>query len=92
MVWSAANLDPEAFDHPLEVDFDRERNPHVAFASGFHRCLGSHLARLELRTAIGRFHERIPKYRLAAGTTPEYHNQGVRSVNPLVLDFDRSFR
>ena len=90
VVWSAANLDPEVFDHPLEVDFDRERNPHVAFASGFHRCLGSHLARLELRTAIGRFHERIPRYRLAEGATPKYHNQGVRSVNPLVLDFDRA--
>jgi cytochrome P450 len=80
VVWSAANLDPEAFDNPLEV----------AFASGFHRCLGSHLARLELRTALGRFHERIPRYRLAEGATPEYHNQGVRSVNPLVLDFERA--
>jgi len=90
VVWSAANLDSEVFDHPLEVDIDRERNPHVAFASGFHRCLGSHLARLELRVAIGRFHERIPRYRLIEGSTPEYHNQGVRSVNPLMLDFDRA--
>ena len=90
VIWSAANLDPDVFDHPLDVDFDREKIPHVAFASGFHRCLGSHLARLELRTAIGRLHERIPRYRLAEGATPEYHNQGVRSVNPLVLDFDRA--
>jgi cytochrome P450 len=92
VIWSAANLDPDVFDHPLDVDFDREKIPHVAFASGFHRCLGSHLARLELRTAIGRLHERIPRYRLAEGTIPEYHNQGVRSVNPLVLDFDRALR
>jgi cytochrome P450 len=90
VVWSSANLDGEVFDDPLEVDFDRARNPHVAFASGFHRCLGSHLARLELRVAIGRFHERIPTYRLAEGSSPEYHNQGVRSVNPLVLDFERA--
>jgi cytochrome P450 len=89
VLWSSANLDPSAFDDPMDVDFDRAKNPHVAFASGFHRCLGSHLARLELRVAIGRLHERIKDYRLAEGTAPQYHNMGVRSVNPLVLEFDR---
>ena len=47
--WAAANLDPEAFPDPLTVDLQRNPNKHIGFASGFHRCLGSHLARLELR-------------------------------------------
>ena len=62
--WSAANLDPDFFDDPLRVDLERSPNPHIAFASGFHRCLGSHLARLELRVALEQFHARIPDYTL----------------------------
>jgi cytochrome P450 len=63
--WAAANLDPAVFPDPLKVDLARSPNPHIAFASGFHRCLGSHLARLELRAALEQFHARIPDYRLA---------------------------
>jgi cytochrome P450 len=63
--WAAANLDPDFFPDPLTVDLERSPNPHIAFASGFHRCLGSHLARLELRAALERFHARIPDYELA---------------------------
>ena len=43
--WAAANVDPEAFDDPLTVRLDRAPNAHICFASGWHRCLGSHLAR-----------------------------------------------
>ncbi len=65
--WQAANVDPAAFGNPLDVDFDRRPNPHIGFASGFHRCLGSHLARMELHTALTVWHERIPDYRIKAG-------------------------
>ncbi|TQC43152.1 cytochrome P450 [Rhodococcus sp. WS4] len=83
--WASANLDPNAFDHPLEVDFHRARNPHVAFASGFHRCLGSHLARLELTVALEEFHKRIPQYELAPDTQLAFSHfpRGPRSL-PLV--------
>jgi cytochrome P450 len=70
--WSAANLDPAAFERPLEVDFDRAPNPHIGFASGYHRCLGSHLARMEMDTALRVFHERIPNYAVAPGETLTY--------------------
>ncbi|MGV0791458.1 cytochrome P450 [Mycolicibacterium sp. XJ1819] len=86
--WAAANLDPDTFDNPLEVDFTRKRSPHVAFASGFHRCLGSHLARLELRTALDEFHQRIPEYRLQPGATLEYETLPVRLVRPLPLEWE----
>jgi cytochrome P450 len=65
--WSAANLDPDAFDDPHHVHLERPANPHIAFASGWHRCLGSHLARMELRVALEEFHARIPSYRFAEG-------------------------
>jgi cytochrome P450 len=64
---SAANLDPAEFADPLEVQFDRENNRHLAFGGGVHRCLGSHLARRELRVALREWHRRIPDYSLSPG-------------------------
>jgi cytochrome P450 len=64
---SSANLDPVEFPDPLEVRFDRETNRHLAFGGGIHRCLGSHLARRELRVALHEWHRRIPDYSLAPG-------------------------
>ena len=65
--WAGANVDPEAFDDPLTVDLDRSPNAHICFASGWHRCLGSHLAGMELRAALDVWHSRIPEYRIADG-------------------------
>jgi cytochrome P450 len=90
MSWAAANLDPEAFPHPLTVDFTRPRIPHVTFASGSHRCLGSHLARMELVTALDAFHKRIPDYDIAPGATLKYEAFPVRLVNPLPLVWSSS--
>lgn len=88
VVWAAADMDPEMFPEPTRVDFARPNNRHVAFASGFHRCLGSHLARLELRVAIETLHRRIPDYRLAPNRAPGYLNTApVRCVDPLPLVF-----
>ncbi len=70
--WHAANLDPAAFDEPLTVDFERAPNPHIAFASGFHRCLGSHLARMEMHVALDAWHRRIPDYEVTPGTDLVY--------------------
>ena len=70
--WSAANLDPTYFPDPLAVDLGRSPNPHIGFASGFHRCLGSHLARMEMVTALEVWHERIPDYRIEPGTELVY--------------------
>jgi cytochrome P450 len=68
----AANLDPAEFDDPLEVSFDRDSNRHLAFGGGVHRCLGSHLARRELRVALSEWHRRIPDYRLTPGYEVTY--------------------
>ncbi len=85
VLWGAANYDPDIFPEPLKVDFERPVNRHVAFAAGFHRCLGSHLARMELRAALAAWHERVPEYAIAPGKEPVFTNDGVRIVNPLPL-------
>lgn len=61
----AANLDPAAFDRADEVLIDREENRHAAFGLGIHRCLGSNLARLEVRVAVEEFVKRFGRFELA---------------------------
>ncbi|MBC6460131.1 cytochrome P450 [Actinomadura sp. HBU206391] len=61
----AANRDPAQFDRADEVVIDREVNRHAAFGLGIHRCVGSHLARMELRVALEVWLERIPAFTLA---------------------------
>jgi cytochrome P450 len=65
MTFPAANRDPEVFDRPDEFVIDRPRNRHVAFGSGVHRCLGSNLARMELRVALEEWLRRVPSFELA---------------------------
>jgi cytochrome P450 len=60
----AANRDPAQFDQAGEVVIDREVNRHAAFGLGIHRCVGSHLARMELRVALEVWLERIPGFTL----------------------------
>jgi cytochrome P450 len=82
----AADADPDEFPHPDSVDLARERNRHLAFGGGAHRCLGSHLARMELRIALEELHRRIPDYELKPGETPRY-SLGIREVTYLPLIF-----
>lgn len=58
----AANRDPSVFENPDVVDFDRLENRHAAFGLGIHRCLGSNLARLEVKVAIHEFIKRFPRF------------------------------
>lgn len=83
----SANCDEEAFPDPDVVDFRRDPNRHLAFGGGIHRCLGSHLARLELRVALTEWHRRIPRYHLAEGVELEY-TPALRQVEHLPIVFD----
>ena len=65
----AANRDPEFFEQADEFVIDRQENRHSAFGLGIHRCLGSNLARLEMKVAIEEFVKRFPNFELAGDTT-----------------------
>jgi cytochrome P450 len=82
----SANTDETEFEHADQVEFTRNPNRHIAFGGGVHRCLGSHLARQELRVALREWHRRIPFYELPVGFVPKY-SDGLRSVRNLALNF-----
>jgi cytochrome P450 len=85
--FASANHDADQFSEPDTVDLTRDPNPHIAFGAGNHRCVGSHLARLELRIAFEELHRRIPDYRLDPDNPPVRHLSQVKGVLslPLVL-------
>lgn len=68
----AGNLDADAFDDPLAFDVDREGVAHLTFNAGPHRCVGSHLARLEMRVFFEEWFARMPTVRLDPDERPTY--------------------
>ena len=61
MYYGAANRDPRVFENPEVFDITRKPNPHLAFGTGTHFCMGSHIARLEMRVTLEEFLRRFPK-------------------------------
>ncbi len=85
----SANTDEAEFPDADVVRFDRDVNPHIAFGGGIHRCLGSHLARLELRVALREWHKRIPDYEVETGHELVY-TPGIRSIDHFPMRFTAS--
>jgi cytochrome P450 len=81
----AANRDPAQFDRAGEVVIDREVNRHAAFGLGIHRCVGSHLARMELRVALDVWLERIPSFTLADPAAVTWSAGQIRGPRALPL-------
>ncbi|MCW2495267.1 cytochrome P450 [Jatrophihabitans sp.] len=69
----AANRDPKYFPNPDEVDFHRPVKPHLAFGLGPHRCIGIHLARLEIKIAFEELRARMPQFTLDESFQPTGH-------------------
>jgi hypothetical protein len=81
----AANRDPEQFSRADQVIIDREVNRHAAFGLGIHRCLGSHLARMELRVALEVWLQRIPEFTLAEPSAVTWSAGQIRGPRTLPL-------
>jgi cytochrome P450 len=81
----AANRDPTQFDRAGEVVIDRAINRHAAFGLGIHRCLGSHLARMELRVALQVWLERVPVFTLADPSAVQWSTGQIRGPRSLPL-------
>ncbi len=86
--YGAANVDPAIFSDGTDVRFDRKENRHIAFGGGVHRCLGSHLARRELRVTLREWHRRIPDYHIKPGHEDLEYPPGLRHVKDLWLVWD----
>ena len=85
----AANRDPAQFDRAGEVVIDREANRHAAFGLGIHRCIGSHLARMELRVALEVWMQRIPEFTLDDPAAVTWSSGQIRGPRALPLRLGR---
>jgi cytochrome P450 len=85
----AANRDPAQFGRAGEVVIDREVNRHAAFGLGIHRCVGSHLARMELRVALEVWLERIPEFILDDPSEVTWATGQIRGPRTLPLRIGR---
>lgn len=87
LLLTSANRDADEFDNPDDLVLGREPNRHIAFGAGPHRCLGSHLARIELKLAFEEIHQRFPDYALVPDNPPVMHSSQVRGCEKLPITF-----
>lgn len=78
-------LDERRFPDPLRVDFNREDVAHITFGVGPHRCLGSHIARMELRVMLEEWLPRIPDFELADPSTIVAKTGNLNAIKLLAL-------
>ena len=83
-----ANRDPEAFERADEVVLDRERNRHMAFGLGIHRCAGSNLARMEMQVALRTWFERIGAFELEDAEAVTWAGGQVRGPRKVPVRFE----
>jgi cytochrome P450 len=84
VILGSFNTDETQWDRADEVDFDRDTKGHLAFGGGNHRCLGAHLARMELRVTLEEWLAAVPDFSIKEGVALRY-SQGLRSVDNLEL-------
>jgi cytochrome P450 len=85
---SAADLDPAEFPSPETFDLGRENKNHLIFGAGPHRCLGSHLARIELQALYQVVLAKLPEFRLDPDRRPVFHAGNMLAVSSLPLRWD----
>jgi len=88
MLLGGADLDAGRFADPERTDIDREDKVHIAFGTGPHRCLGSHLARIELQILYEELLAGLPPFRLDPATPPKFHGGNVIGLDTLHLVWD----
>lgn len=87
LMLAGANRDGQEFDGPDALELERTPNRHLSFGSGPHRCLGSHLARIELQVALEELYRRLPDCRVDPEQAPLSHSSQVRGVARMPVIF-----
>jgi cytochrome P450 len=87
LMYGAGGYDHEKFSAPEQFSLTRERNPHLAFGHGIHRCVGAPLAILELRVALEEILKRIPDFRVVNVEGPTVHNGATWGITRLDIEF-----
>jgi len=85
--FAAANRDPREFDDPDECIIDRDPNRHLAFGAGYHRCVGSNLARMEMRVGIEQALARLPDYRIPDDRSATYRHGLIPGYPHIPVEF-----
>ena len=85
--YSGAGRDPRTIQNPKELNFAEPTIHHATFGVGPHRCIGSHLARMELAAFIEVWLKRIPNFRVKPGTEPVYETGFLRAMSSLQLEW-----
>lgn len=83
-----ADLDPRTFESPETFDLKRENNVHIAFGVGPHRCLGSHLARIELQVLYEQMLRHLPPFRLDERASPRFRGGNILAIESLPIRWD----
>jgi cytochrome P450 len=81
----AADVDPQKFANAKSFDLNRTDKAHIAFGTGVHRCLGAHLARIELQTLYEEVLARLPTFRLDPARPVRFHGGNVWGPDALHL-------
>ncbi|SEG83902.1 Cytochrome P450 [Thermomonospora echinospora] len=90
--WASANRDGAEFPDPDTFDLDRPTNRHVAFGAGPHRCVGSNLARMNLRIALDEIVHRLDDIRLRPGADIDFHSTFNRAPLSVPITFTAGAR
>lgn len=87
LIFGAAGRDPAVFDHPDQVDLDRPHCRHMTFGAGVHRCIGSNLARLQIRVAVEQLVTRLGEFGIPDGGEVTYSSRQSRGPVSIPLEF-----
>jgi cytochrome P450 len=87
LLFGSGNYDGEKFRNPEEFQIDRKPNSHLAFGHGIHKCVGQHLARLELRVAFEEVLRRMPDYELVDAPAPNLRGGSTWGIDALRVRF-----
>ena len=84
---AAANRDPSQFPEPERFDIDRDPTMSMTFGLGMHFCVGAHLARAEIATALDVFLERFDDLKLVDDAPTRMVGSVLRGPDTLPVEF-----